>query len=494
MKLRFGDRAIAYDDVGTGAPGAPVVLLHPFPFDRRYWAQTAPALAPARRVITVDARGFGESPAAGAFAIADLADDLAALLDALGVATATVIGLSMGGYTALAFAHRHAARLAALVLADTRAAADTPETRSARDEARALIESGGAGPYLDRSLPRLLAPDAAPAVLASVRALAETRGDRIIVGLAALRDRPDRTAELAANPLPDAGDWRHARSGGAARGDARHERGDRRCESGSRASSGSTASGTWRTSRRPRRSMRRCARFSTSMRRGRNEAAGHAVRIACATPPRPSPSGSTPPAPRSRSCSARAWAASPTGLEGATVGALCDAARLPRDHGRRPRRTHDRWQPSRAARRCCCACACTDTRAYAAAEVGFGVRVAGTLGVQTLIITNAAGGIDPTLTPGEIVAIADHLNLTGTSALSGPNDERLGPRFVDMTDAYSPALRALAALSAPAALGRPLREAVYAGVAGPAYETPAEVRMLRNAWAPGWSACRRCTK
>ena len=117
---------------------------------------------------------------------------------------------------------------------------------------------------------------------------------------------------------------------------------------------------------------------------------------------------------------------------------------------------------------------------YAAAEVGFGVRVAAALGVHTLIVTNAAGGIDPALTPGEIVAIADHLNLTGTSVLCGPNDERLGPRFVDMTDAYSPALRALAALAAPAALGRPLREAVYAGVAGPAYETPAEVRMLRT--------------
>jgi purine-nucleoside phosphorylase len=117
---------------------------------------------------------------------------------------------------------------------------------------------------------------------------------------------------------------------------------------------------------------------------------------------------------------------------------------------------------------------------YAAAEVGFGVRVAAALGVGTLIVTNAAGGIDAALVPGEIVAIADQLNLTGASALSGPNDERLGPRFVDMTDAYSPALRALAAVAAPTVLGRPLREAVYAGVAGPAYETPAEVRMLRG--------------
>lgn len=117
---------------------------------------------------------------------------------------------------------------------------------------------------------------------------------------------------------------------------------------------------------------------------------------------------------------------------------------------------------------------------YSACEVGFGVRVAAALGVGTLIVTNASGGIDPALQPGELVAIADHINLTGVSPLSGLNDERLGPRFVDMTDVYTPALRAIAAAAAPRALGRPLREAVYAGMAGPSYETPAEVRMLRT--------------
>jgi purine-nucleoside phosphorylase len=116
---------------------------------------------------------------------------------------------------------------------------------------------------------------------------------------------------------------------------------------------------------------------------------------------------------------------------------------------------------------------------YEPSEVGFGVRVAAALGARTLIVTNASGGIDPAMRPGEIVAISDHLNLTGTSPLSGPNDERLGPRFVDMSAAYSPALRALAAASAPPTVGYPLREAVYAGMAGPSYETPAEVRMLR---------------
>jgi purine-nucleoside phosphorylase len=117
---------------------------------------------------------------------------------------------------------------------------------------------------------------------------------------------------------------------------------------------------------------------------------------------------------------------------------------------------------------------------YPPCEVGFGVRVAAALGVRTLIVTNAAGGVDPTMSAGDIVAISDHINLTGASPLTGPNDERLGPRFVDMTDAYDPALRAIAALAAPPAIGRPLREAIYAGMAGPAYETPAEVRLLRT--------------
>jgi purine-nucleoside phosphorylase len=117
---------------------------------------------------------------------------------------------------------------------------------------------------------------------------------------------------------------------------------------------------------------------------------------------------------------------------------------------------------------------------YPPSEVGFGVRVVAALGVRTLIVTNASGAVDPAFAPGEIVAISDHINLTGASPLMGTNDERLGPRFVDMTDAYDPKLRALAAAAAPQAIGRPLREAIYAGMAGPAYETPAEVRLLRT--------------
>lgn len=116
---------------------------------------------------------------------------------------------------------------------------------------------------------------------------------------------------------------------------------------------------------------------------------------------------------------------------------------------------------------------------YPPAEVGFGVRVAAALGVGTLVVTNVSGGIDPALAVGEIVCIRDHINLTGLSPLTGPSDERMGPRFVDMTDVYTPALRTLARETAQTLFGKPLRDCIYAGMLGPSYETPAEVRMLR---------------
>jgi purine-nucleoside phosphorylase len=112
------------------------------------------------------------------------------------------------------------------------------------------------------------------------------------------------------------------------------------------------------------------------------------------------------------------------------------------------------------------------------AKVVFGVRVLGRLGIESLVLTNACGAIDTTLRPGTLVALSDHLNLQGTSPLVGPNDESLGPRFPDMTDAYHPAYRALAHAAADR-LGIHLGEGVYAAWLGPAFETPAEIRMLR---------------
>jgi purine-nucleoside phosphorylase len=111
-------------------------------------------------------------------------------------------------------------------------------------------------------------------------------------------------------------------------------------------------------------------------------------------------------------------------------------------------------------------------------KVVFGVRVLGLLGIRTLVLTNACGAIDTTLEPGQLVLIRDHLNLQASSPLVGPNDDRLGPRFPDMSDAYDPALRA-AAREAAARVGVELEERIYAAWLGPAFETPAEIRMLR---------------
>jgi purine-nucleoside phosphorylase len=101
------------------------------------------------------------------------------------------------------------------------------------------------------------------------------------------------------------------------------------------------------------------------------------------------------------------------------------------------------------------------------------------LGVKALLVTNAAGGIDPSFAPGDLVRITDHLNLSGLNPLIGQNEDRLGPRFPDLSDAYDPRLGALLDEAARAA-GVALRRGVYAGMLGPSYETPAEVRMLRT--------------
>jgi purine-nucleoside phosphorylase len=111
---------------------------------------------------------------------------------------------------------------------------------------------------------------------------------------------------------------------------------------------------------------------------------------------------------------------------------------------------------------------------YTPEEVTFPIRVLGRLGITTLVITNAAGGIRLDLKQGQLVLLSDHINLTGRNPVSGPNDERLGPRFFDMTDAYSMRLRGLAHSVAE------LAEGVYLGVPGPSFETPAEIRAFRS--------------
>ncbi len=112
---------------------------------------------------------------------------------------------------------------------------------------------------------------------------------------------------------------------------------------------------------------------------------------------------------------------------------------------------------------------------HAIAEVVFPIRVMHGLGARTLVVTNAAGGIDPSLEVGDIMMIRDHINLQGTNPLIGTNDDRFGPRFPDMTYAYDPAFRVALRVLAEE-LGLQLHEGVYLAVSGPSYETPAEIR------------------
>ena len=115
---------------------------------------------------------------------------------------------------------------------------------------------------------------------------------------------------------------------------------------------------------------------------------------------------------------------------------------------------------------------------YRPDQVVFGVRVLGRLGVRALVLTNAAGGINPAFQRGLLVLISDHINLQGANPLVGPNEESLGPRFPDMTEAYSARLRRMARETA-AELDIPVAEGVYVAMLGPSYETPAEIRFLR---------------
>ncbi len=116
---------------------------------------------------------------------------------------------------------------------------------------------------------------------------------------------------------------------------------------------------------------------------------------------------------------------------------------------------------------------------YSLEEATFYLRVAKLLGIERVILTNAAGGIDPGLRVGDLMLIADHINLMGGNPLRGSNDERFGPRFPDMSEAYDREYRRIAQEEA-ARLGIALQVGVYAGLAGPSYETPAEIRMIRG--------------
>ncbi len=116
---------------------------------------------------------------------------------------------------------------------------------------------------------------------------------------------------------------------------------------------------------------------------------------------------------------------------------------------------------------------------YTAKQVAFGIQTLGLLDVVSIVLTNAAGGVNPDYKPGQLVLISDHINLLGQNPLTGPNDENLGPRFPDMSEAYLKRYREIAR-EAGKDMGMDLAQGVYAAVPGPNYETPAEIRYLRT--------------
>ena len=194
-------RAIGYDVHGEGPA---VLLLHPFPFDRRFWQTLA---LPGYRVIAMDARGYGDSAVGEpGYSIDDLAEDAVALLDHLGVAMACAVGCSMGGYVALAIAALHPARLSAMVLLDSRAGADGEAARANRDAAITEIKARGPRSFLDGVAVRLCGRSASAEVRSSVQALSEGASPdfsrALPAALVALRDRPDRAALLPKLRIP----------------------------------------------------------------------------------------------------------------------------------------------------------------------------------------------------------------------------------------------------------------------------------------------------
>jgi len=199
MKLRMGDFEVGYDARGSGPA---LVLLHAFPFDRRMWSEELARLSDVRRVVAVDLRGFGASPLWGEPTLDELGDDVVALLDELGVPMASVCGLSMGGYVALSMIERHRGRVAALVLADTRAAADGDVARLARQATMRQVRSDGTAAFLDGVPERLLSRHATDDLRQRVRDLCVDRAETILAATRAMAHRPDRTPLLATIDVP----------------------------------------------------------------------------------------------------------------------------------------------------------------------------------------------------------------------------------------------------------------------------------------------------
>lgn len=202
--IRIDDLELAYTDVGAGPA---VVLIHGYPFNRTLWTEQAEALRDRYRVVLPDLRGFGESDAAASPATMNrMAEDVATLMDQLEIEQAVIAGLSMGGYVALAFARQIPARVRALVLADTRAQADTEEGKQTRaQQAEKALSEGMAG-IADAMLPKLLTPDTVskrPEVVKRIRdMMLKTKPEGAAAALMGMAQREDQTEFISSIMAP----------------------------------------------------------------------------------------------------------------------------------------------------------------------------------------------------------------------------------------------------------------------------------------------------
>jgi 3-oxoadipate enol-lactonase len=192
-----------FDDVGAGLP---IVFIHAFPLNRTMWAPQVSALVERCRCIAVDLRGFGETSVEGPWSMDQYADDVAGALDHLKVERAVVVGCSLGGYVAFSVWRRHPARVRALVLADTKATADTDEIREKRRALIATTRSQGSTAVANLQIASLIGktsrekqPDTYDAVH---RMIAQAPAEGIVGALDAMMQRADSTATLATITVP----------------------------------------------------------------------------------------------------------------------------------------------------------------------------------------------------------------------------------------------------------------------------------------------------
>jgi pimeloyl-ACP methyl ester carboxylesterase len=201
METNLNGIRLQYADVGSGSA---LMLLHAFPLSGTMWRHQVARLSSQYRLIVPDLRGFGATDAPpGLYTMEQQADDAAALLEHLGVARAVVVGLSMGGYIAFAFKRRYGERIAALVLADTKAGSDSDEARAGRETNARLVEEQGVEAIADKLIPGLVSPAAPQALRDELRAIITANSpDGIAGALRGMAARPDSTPELPQIAVP----------------------------------------------------------------------------------------------------------------------------------------------------------------------------------------------------------------------------------------------------------------------------------------------------